>query len=763
VERRWRAQEARRGRTADQIAFEPAQLRGLALSGGGIRSASFCMGVLQQLHISGVIERLHYLSTVSGGGYSGGAMTWFLSRPADGKGRRFGTSRNNFPFCGGEPAGIRNASTAQAAPETAAPPEAPAEPPAPVPAAVAGIAQPPDPPLEGRMVLDYIRQRSAYLNPGAGFTVVSAAAIVLRSLLTALLGFVLLGAVVLLIPVGLGWFNREIPPFDLNVPGTIAVLLLLLLGLTVVYYSFHTGVPQAERASYSGRRTYQWFAGRLLALALGLLVLSLLETLIYYIPRMRLQLPLDAKASFGTVATALGALGGLVIRNAEGAKPGLLKRAVMGLLPAISLVLLIAGLGILAHRLAESALGHWAATTALILFTAAYCLYTNINLTGLHRFYRDRLMETFMPDPDDIPADGQAAETTADEMPLARICEPDTDGPYHLINANVVLLGGKKARLRSRLGDSFILSRLFCGSEATGYVSTEHWTGEGLLPGLRPLGAMRLPTAMAISGAALNPRAGGDGQGATKGGIVSALLTLLNLRLGFWAPSPAKLCAKGPRPSYRAPPNFAFPGVVQGFFGVAHNEEAHWLELTDGGHFDNTGIYELVRRRVRTIVFADGSTDPDIALQSFANVLEKIYIDFNVIVSFPEDQKELHFTNLMRGTDEPRDLIAEKLQFAKAGFAIGRIKYPADEEDAEAGYLIYIKSTMVRNLPAALYSYKASNPLFPSESLADQFFSEQQFEAYRALGFSLAKAMTKAAKGAPWGAALGIPHPPSGG
>jgi hypothetical protein len=190
-------------------------------------------------------------------------------------------------------------------------------------------------------------------------------------------------------------------------------------------------------------------------------------------------------------------------------------------------------------------------------------------------------------------------------------------------------------------------------------------------------------------------------------------------------------------------------------FGFSHNERANWLELSDGGHFENTGIYELVRRGVRTIIFADGSTDPDIALQSFANALEKIYIDFNVQVDFPE--QGLHFTGLMKGSGEPLDLIAQRLQFAKAGFAVGTIRYPkVNGVDAPPGTLVYIKSTMVRDLPAALYSYKAVNPLFPSESLADQFFSEQQFEAYRALGFALTRSMAESARGSDWGGKLGL-------
>jgi hypothetical protein len=765
VETRWRAKNTRRWEeaasfrcveatqagdlaAADAIAqetepraiFDKNNLVGLALSGGGIRSASFCMGVVQQLHVAGVIDRLHYMSTVSGGGYTGSSLSWFLSQPEDKEGRRFGTQTDNFPFCGGEPAGTRLASE---------------------PRDRHGVA-----PVDGRTVLDYIRQRASYLNPGAGFSIVSAIAIVLRSILTSVFGFVLLAALASLAILHFELFRRPLGTVGVDAPDAFDLVnridlfaasglaLLALIAVSILLYSLASAFPLAEKAAYSLRRGYQKTAGFLVGAAGALFVLSLLHLLIDTLLRRELGGEL---AALGTASTGMGAAGGLILRSIGRAKPTVIKSAAIALMPGAALLLLVAGIVILGHLLADLIFG--AGARWEIAFAAGvivYAVFTNINLTGFHRFYRDRLMESFMPDPARIVDDGQAAETRADEKKLSDICGPEDDGPYHLINAHVVLLGAKKARQRSRQGDSFVLSRLYCGSEATGYVSTADWLpGPGFSLLGRRVGAMRLPTAMAISGAALNPRAGADGQGSTKGGAISALLNLLNLRLGYWVPSPAKLAAGRARPSFYTAPNFLFPGLSQGLFGFFHNETANWLELSDGGHFENTGMYELVRRGVRTIVFADGSTDPEIALQSFANALEKVYIDFNVQVTF--DEKDLHFTGLMKGSSDPDDHVAKKLELAKAGYAIGTIRYPkVDGKEVPPGTLIYIKSTMVRDLPAALYSYKAVNPVFPSESLADQFFSEQQFEAYRALGFALTRAMTGAAKGQAWGRPIGL-------
>jgi hypothetical protein len=710
--------------------FDKDNLAGLALSGGGIRSASFCMGVVQQLHVAGVLDRLHYMSTVSGGGYTGCSLTWFMSQG-------FGTQEDNFPFWGGAPTAVRIGGA-----ET--------------------TRKPKRGPIDGRTVLDYIRQRASYLNPGAGFTLMSAAAIVLRSTLTSLFAFTLLGALLLWLPVWLGLFDLEVWPFGLNLPSTAGIALLLLLGGSVIYYSLSTGIPQSDGRAYKRRRLYQRWTGTALALALGMFTLSLLDWLMDLLSQAGQIEPRFDVAGFAAAASAIGTLGGLLTHKSADAKPGIAKTLIMAVVPVVSLLLLVAGLGMLSHVLAEAAVELRFGLPALFLLTVIYGVYTNVNLTGLHRFYRDRLMETFMPDPVDIPDDKQAAPTDADTMLLADICAKKTDGPYHLINAHVVLLGAGKARQRSRTGDSFVLSRCYSGSEATGFIRTSDWVSSGRALFARPLGPMRLPTAMAISGAALNPRTAGDGQGATKGGIISALLTILNLRLGYWAQSPLKIHEAKGASVYRLPPNLIRPGAVQGLFGFAHNERAHWLELTDGGHFENTGIYELVRRRVRTIVFADGSTDPDISLASFANLLHKIYVDFGVTVTFGEPAD---FTRMMKGSAvaKPGDVLSGRFELSAAAYAVGTIRYPKEGDREEVtGTLLYIKSAMTQDLPPGLYSYKAGNPLFPSESLAEQFFSEEQFEAYRALGFMQAASLVAdVKKNANWAKTLGFPPPPA--
>ena len=75
-ERRFVAEKTPRGEG------RPGNLAGITLSGGGIRSATFNLGLLQALRKRGLLRQFDYLSTVSGGGYCGGWWSAWLSRPS---------------------------------------------------------------------------------------------------------------------------------------------------------------------------------------------------------------------------------------------------------------------------------------------------------------------------------------------------------------------------------------------------------------------------------------------------------------------------------------------------------------------------------------------------------------------------------------------------------------------------------------------------------------------------------------------------------
>ncbi len=235
---------------------------------------------------------------------------------------------------------------------------------------------------------------------------------------------------------------------------------------------------------------------------------------------------------------------------------------------------------------------------------------------------------------------------------------------------------------------------------------------------------------MAISGAALNPHAGVAGGGVTRNRLVSALLSLLNLRLGYWAPNPTF------DSFYGFTPNFLFPGFTGGVLGLFLSEKSRSVELTDGGHFENLGLYELIRRRLNVIIVSDGSADPGFRFGDLANAIERVRVDFGTKISFREDA-EVSLDGLLPGSAEP--FPDEKYKLAARGHAIADIEYDADT----SGILIYLKTTLTRGLPRDVYGYKDKYPSFPDQTTGDQFFDEVQFEAYRELGYQLTKTMLK--------------------
>ena len=168
----------------------------------------------------------------------------------------------------------------------------------------------------------------------------------------------------------------------------------------------------------------------------------------------------------------------------------------------------------------------------------------------------------------------------------------------HLVNCNVVMVGAQpgsvpRPRRRQFRAEPAFQRQQRHGLDRTGKLGDGHFT---------------LATAVASSGAAASPHTGVAGRGITRNPLVSLLLSLTNVRLGYWI--------RNPRASQEAavwhkwfPPNLMAPGIRQGLFGSGTTEDAFFIELTDGGHFDNTGLYELIRRRVKIIVLSQGSQD----------------------------------------------------------------------------------------------------------------------------------------------------------
>jgi len=676
---------------------------GLALSGGGIRSAAFALGVMQALVAGGKLDAFHYLSTVSGGGYAGSALTWWLHRglPTP-EATTAGTTPENFPF------GSRSRNG--------------------------------EVPLAQNAILDFLRQHASYLNPTPRLGLISVVAVVLRSAFLSLFVYftLLVGVMGLLLsahffdPLPAAWFG-PVPALGNYLSSPLlygSFMLVAFLIVSALVYSLTTRFSRGSR-SYVFRTTVQIFIGRAAVVVCAATFVGTLPW-IYILLGTALRLFADPDGPVHEQLSALGlAAGSTLLGTLLGAQEGQAaatgKRTVGWFAknrPLLAVALLIYGLVLGSLAVADAIRergGVWWVFAAIVACGFSLAWFSNVNYLGAHRMYRDRLMELFLPSAEAVRENQWAMARAADETGIHDVCGADRNvckRPYHLINANVVLVDSPKSAFRGRGGDAFLLSPLYVGSGATGWARSSAYMSAARGKG------MSLPSAMAISGAALNPNTGPAGLGLTRGYLVSALLQLLNLRLGYWAPNPG-----GKRSRV---PNFIDPGL-DALRGRGLREDRPLVELSDGGHFENLGIYELVRRRARLIVVCDGAEDGNYEFADLANAVGRVRVDFGAKIEFGE---RFPLAGLLpRGAGSGDELAVAKFGLSDRAFAVGSIRYSGDPYDAPSGQLVYVKTTIFSGLPADVLGYRLASPAFPNESTSDQFFDERQFEAYRELGY----------------------------
>jgi hypothetical protein len=194
-------------------------------------------------------------------------------------------------------------------------------------------------------------------------------------------------------------------------------------------------------------------------------------------------------------------------------------------------------------------------------------------------------------------------------------------------------------------------------------------------------------------------------------------MMLLNVRLGYWIPHPVR--------KYMIKPTHISPGGIYTLTRYGFRSDSKYLELTDGGHFDNLGIYELVRRKLSLIVVCDGEADLGSSYSALVSVQRRIEEDFGATIIFEKHKgPELLVAN--KEMAYPSNTLCARLPFFLAS-----IKY----NDNSEGKIIYMKATMIDALSFKTLGFKGANPDFPHETTADQFFGPEQFEAYRELGY----------------------------
>ncbi len=727
-------------------------LMGLALSGGGIRSATFSLGVMQALAEKDVLRKMDYLSTVSGGGYIGSSLTWWLHQ-----GPNFGVGRDNFPF------GCDRVS--DHATDT-----------------------------DEQKRLRHLSQHGKYLTPGKGITLLSGIAIVLRAML---LNLVVWLPVLIVIMMLLVWGSAELQcvlgghrpswmpsllPKELPVWDKTAFIFRNLLRLAILFaaffalccvlYSLVTGLKRklgpkgmdqgGKRArfrsgSYKLRRWFEQGAGLILAVVAVLVVLGSLPIAVGELKGN------EAAVAPGAVLVGLASAIWSFFKAGQkyaGRIPLAVQASIGGavLIYGLLLTAYIVGdwfyveyvndtlsqgvfatpydrISSLASYIASwpvvDVVVEWVNSTldpflwwpaSLALSVLLFGRFANINHVSMHRFYRDRLMETFLPNEENARDNVTGPARDADSVRLSEVDNAGGSGrgPYHIINTNVLLVDSKRRRWRIRGGDNFILSPLYCGSNATGWRRTESYM----------LNNMTLPTAMAISGAAANPNTGVGGVGLTRNPIVSIIMALLNLRLGYWADNPRSRPTRFRHPHHFRPGMYEVIGLV-GIKGM--QEKCAFVQLSDGGHFENLALYELIRRKLRLIIVCDGGADGEFKFADLQTALRRIEEDFGAKVTFPDGQKP---AVLVPSSDAGYPMGAKQ---AERGYIVGDIAYSG----GAWGKLILMKTTMVKGASTAVRGYKGKHKDFPDQSTADQFFSEEQFEAYRELGQCIAEQMVK--------------------
>lgn len=679
---------------------------GLAFSGGGIRSASFGMGVMQALVNAGRLKDFDYLSTVSGGGYLGSSLTFFLSQRDSNGAPIYGTGANNFPFGRKRSGGKTEEKDAS------------------------------DGEKEKTGILNFIRQHGNYLIPGHGLNAISLAAVIIRTMAVSF-------AVYFVLAIAAWILVFELLQTRSTYPEQLLVLicrrsLLVLAGMWITLALLYSLLTFRKVASYRVSIAMQRILGVisvLIAISLIIWSLPLINGLVLlaeaYFDRLRNQVDGGEINTVGTVLTVVSSgIGTLLafLSHRRQLDPGeSIASWQVALGSAALLFAIFYGSYVLGSHLArQGEFLHY----SLVAGAAIFGLICNVNYFGLNRMYRDRLMETFMPDDESITSGKWKAASKADKTYLHEMCNTENSRPYHLVNCNVVLVGAKIAKYRGRRGDSFILSPLYCGSDATGWKKTSSYM-HGLF-----LSPLTLATAMSISAAAANPDAGVAGRGASTNQFVSTFMSIFNLRLGFWATNPNNKRAV-------FPPNYLYPSMVSAIaFNGGLNEQSKAVELSDGGHFENLAVYELLRRRLDLIVVSDAACDGDYAFSDLANLVERAKVDFGTVIVF---EKDYELENIVPSLDLKSAYQAGRYPFSKKSVAVARIEYALQpgESRRKVGTLVYIKPALIENLTPDIIGYKLDNPDYPHETTLDQFFDERQFEAYRELGYQLVSRVLK--------------------
>jgi len=833
---------------------------GLALSGGGIRSATFSLGLLRELSAQGLLHRFDYLSTVSGGSYIGAYYAALFAK-----------RREAEPLIGAD---AFQSSTSAAASDPFS--------------LHSGKA---------RASLDWLRQSGRYLAPSGsgdywyalgllvrnwlGLHLVIGSAMMLMALIAAGFRLLMFGALwpnirpgptallhaplllFLLVPVTLHvilawgyWMTKRgttapttfaqfgstvlaiggiilaasetarewaFPGVDHVREGAAGLAFFAIAGLLALALSCLRAPPAADgEETWDSRR--KWLTGPLRWCASSfvlILVAAIVDALGFLFYRFVYDdgaWPIVVPAAVAAVAVPAGRwllarlvqLSGSVSSPAAGGAKGkprfftperLLSAGAA--IAALVLIALVIGLWtVLAYRAVWPDLGSaqprttgaacpltggdsvwlactplvdgawgpvitvWASWTAILAFLS-FCIAFSpafLNLSGLTSFYAGRLRRAYLGagnakrlglDAEGEPQDGRTALDrweASDDILLEDYFKPGSAAPLHLINITLNETRGTGSNIvqQDRRGRNLVVSPtgIYCESDTTGKLYRVRFNEGDHEP--LPLSAW-----VAISGAAFS-----TGLGSRTGFPKTQLAGLANVRLGYWWRARSGLGN-----------SITQKDLLREFTGDFSGPNEKYWYLSDGGHFENTGAYELIRRQLSFIVVSDNGMDERFEYEDIANLVRKARIDFDCEIDFLNKEE---LDDLFREDPALRPSFGTLVQIAggepgagassigavkdgapgqgarggseaaavagaddRAVAALARLKY----RDGAPGTLLLIKPRLTGDGPADLIRYKAVNGGFPQQSTLDQFFDEAQWESYYHLGRLIGQAV----------------------
>ena len=326
--------------------------------------------------------------------------------------------------------------------------------------------------------------------------------------------------------------------------------------------------------------------------------------------------------------------------------------------------------------------------------------FVNVNRFSLQALYRNRLVRAYLGASNiERRPNFFTGFDPADNLRLATL---QANRPFPVINMALNLVAGANLAWQERMAESFTATPLHAGCPELGYRPASAYGGRN---------GISIGTAVAVSGAAANPSMGCNSSPA-----VTFVMTLFNARLGAWLGNPrgGRFHSDGPRLSS---PYW----MVAEALGLTH-DAGSYVNLSDGGHFENLGLYEMVRRRCGFILVCDAGQDVDCRFDDLGNAIRKIRIDLGIPIRFLPPG--IPIFSKAEGSRQPR----------RGYCAIGTIGYGEVDAGAPAGTLVYLKPAIVGDEPCDVSNYARASKEFPHETTADQWFSESQFESYRALG-----------------------------